>query len=144
MYNKEYYNEYYAAKWMKILEEESKIEVRLKSKEYIKWLLEYLVKNKEIRTYSYIQAEKQKTETETCIENMKLLYRFVEFIHILAHKQNVPVGKDLTSMYTTAIVYVQIRDKYMKFYTEEGLEIGWTSISLLEQAPNTKCVKFPC
>lgn len=116
---------------------------RTQSKEYIEWFYTYIVKHKVIDTDSYLDVEERKRgETLSGFKNMQILVYFVGYINVLAKQQNMPIGRDLTSVFRTGIIYVQLRDIYLKCYSTNGLG-NWSSIKLIKKIPGIRYVKIP-
>jgi len=116
---------------------------RTQSKEYIEWLYNYIVKHKVIYTDSYLDVEERKRgETLAVFKNMQILVYFVGYIEGLAQQQSVPIGRDLGSVFRTSIIYVQLRDIYLKCYITNGLG-NWSSIKLIKKIPDIRYVKIP-
>ena len=106
------------------------------SKEYIDWLYDYVSTNKNINdesalyTYEGINAE-----------NGQILSDFLDYVKELAAKQRVLVVPDEKCEFDSERVVVKIKDKYFEIFRMFG-QGSWTSVSLLENAPDYAFVKL--
>ena len=126
-----------AKKWMEeYFGEIEKRKQKVSSKEYIDWLYNYVLINKNVNDESALYTYK-----DIDAENGQILGAFLDYIKELATKQRVLIVPDEECGFDSEQVVVKINDKYFEIFRMFG-QGSWTSVSLLENEPDYAFVKL--
>lgn len=111
-------------------------EKKVSSKEYIKWLYDYVSINKhvdsELANFFYIGTD---------AENGQLLSTFLNYVKELTAQQRVLVVSDEEYGFGSEKIVVKIMDKYFEIFRVFG-QGSWTSVDLLDKEPDYAYVRI--